>query len=293
MTSPSMGWYLTGVPTTSQYGATMGVGQGLGQNSSGQMTADPYQGIAQLIEQQSAEATKRADEQYGIQKQQLLQQYNAAKLTAKTAEERNAIEKWFNEQNVKLAQDRLAEEHRQFDITNSLNQAKLGYDVLGMANNMRGANNYVQASNMMRGVAGMPETPTFLNSLQTNTRLPSFVGQAGSPDAYTMNSLVSQLTGASPAGAGTSTSGAGGTQGASGGYTVNGFVNQTHALAQAGGGRLGAGALEQLSPDELGLLQSGIEAPDSQGKAFNYADFLDQYKKSRINQSIGSGYAGA
>lgn len=251
---------------------------------------DPYGGERDFYGALGDEDARRWDLDYALKKQGLDQQYSIAKLNAKTASERNAIDSWYNKAQIKLAQDRLAFDRESFEKTFGLNQAKLGYDVLGTAAQMRGADDYFQASNFMRGVANDPNSATFLSALRNNVRMPDFNAPSGSPDAFTLGSLTAKL--GTPVAAGGQAAPA--TSGAAPQDASAAYLAQIHALGAQGAHKLGAGALEQLSLDELGLLKSGLEAPDADGKAFNWNDFLKQYAGSRIGQGLsGSNYAAA
>lgn len=72
---------------------------------------------------------------------------------------------------------------------------------------------------------------------------------------------------------------------------VRPLVNQAHAIYGQGAHKLGNGSLESLSPTELGLLQSAIEAPDDRGNAGDWDSFMWQYGNSRVGQRIGNNRA--
>jgi hypothetical protein len=267
---------LSGTPPLNQLGQTMGVG----------VTQTPYNPFSNpdyvaWLNDQATEQRRQADQDYGLKKQQLDQQYAIAKMNAKSASERNALDKWYQQQQVQLAQDRLAMEDRQFNQTFGENQRQFntttGLNALNTLSQLRGPNNYFQSSNFARGFADLPGSAGFLDAVRNNVKLPGFVGPSGSPDAVTGNSLLARL------GGGTATAGNGGAS------SNDALLGQIHAIGAAGGGKIGAGVLESLSTDELGLLQSGLEAPDSQGKAFSWPTFLEQVRQSRIGQSVGGG----
>jgi hypothetical protein len=228
------------------------------------------------------------DRDYNLRKREAKRKYEIDLMNAKTQRDVMKANREYNEAQAQIARDRLQFDRDSFAQTHALNQAKLGYDVLNMAANMRGAENYFQASNFARGVANDPNSSTFLSALKNNARMPDFTAQFAAPDANTFGALTAKLgtplvaaipNAAAPAGA------------------DNAYLGQIHALAAAGGHKLGAGALEQLSGDELKLLRSGMEAPmrsaDGRETAYNFNDFLDQYRRSRIGQSTGSGYQAA
>lgn len=284
-------WFVSSQPVLSQFGATIGRGlssSGGGSSSSQQSTSRQEEDL----NNQLAEQKRQADRDYGLKKRELDQQYQISQQNARTAKERNEIDKWYNQQQVQLAQQRLSEEGRQFDQRLAfdkqtqaenlgLNQAKLGYDVLGMQAQLRGPQDYFQASELARGVAAQPGTATFLNALKNNAHLVGYGEQAGIPDKVSVNSLAAKLggpqiipgTGAAAA----STSG--------GGPLSNEDANlgAIRNLYAAGAHKLGAGSLERLTDTELKLLQSGIGASGG-----DLGTFMDQYRRSRIGQNVGN-----
>lgn len=237
-----------------------------------------------VYERAFAEQKRQADRDYSLRKRELDQQYKIAKENARTARERNQIERWYNQEQVRLAGERLAEDRRQFDARLQydreraaeqlgLSQAKLGYDVLNMQANLRGPSNYYQAAELARGVAAQPGTATFLNALRDNARLAPYVAPAGLPERETVNTLAARLGGpAIMPGTGTPATAS----------TTNDDANLAaiRGLAQQGAHKLGAGALEQLTETERKLLQSGLDY-----LGVDTPQFLEQYARSRIGNS--------
>lgn len=216
----------------------------------------------------SDENARRWNADFGLRRQQARSQNRYQDAQAQNIADRLA----FDRENA--AADR-AQRESEFARTFGLNQARLGYDLIGTAANLRGPSNYFQASNYARGVAAQPGTSTFLSALQNNTRLADFGRQAGAPDAETLGSLTAKLGGggANPGGAATGTD--------------DSYLRQIHAIAARGGGQLGAGQWEQLTPTEQKAFLSGLEAPDELGKAYDADTFLSQWARSRIGQGIG------
>jgi hypothetical protein len=250
-----------------------------------------YSTSAQEADRRAAAARQQEldDREYKLKKASLDQDYKIATMNAKTQKERTAIDKWYNEQQVAIARERLAQDDRHFQQTHALNQARLGYDVLGMAAQLRGPENYYQAANFARGAANDPNTPVFLNALKTNSRMPDFGAQYGIPDPETLSTLSSKLGTTLGAGAPSSTANlipGTGTTGAP--PNSDNSLNQIRGLYAAGAHKLGAGSLEQLTDTELKLLKSGVDAI---GGDFN--TFMDQYRRSRIGQGSGAGYQAA
>jgi hypothetical protein len=276
-----MAWFETGNALSNSIG--VGVSRAPTQTAS-------YRGAGSTasqtrdLENYLAEQKRQNDREYGLKKRDLDQQYKIAKMNAKTARERNEIDKWYNEQQVSIARDRLAQEDRHFQQEFGLKQAQLGYDVLGMQAQLRGPEDYFAASNLSRGVAAQPGTATFLNALRDNSKLAAFGAQAGAPDAVSVNSLSAKLGGPQLI-PGTSTAAPSSTSG------VDSLHSQIQQIGAAGAHKLGAGALERLTDTELKLLQSGLGTVGPDGKAFDVATFMDQYRRSRVGQGLSNARA--
>lgn len=233
------------------------------------------------------EQKRQADRDYELKKRDLDQRKAIADREAKTAAERNAIDKWYNEQQVRLAGERLAEEGRQFNERLAfdkqtqaenlgLSQARQGYDLLNMQANLRGPQDFFQADELSRGIAAQPGTATFLNALKNNTNLAGYGAQAGVPDKANINALAARLGYTGPElvpGAGV----------ASAGGSSNAATNLAaiRDIGAAGAHKLGAGSLEQLTDTERKLLESGLGA-----SGFDVPTFLQQYARSRIGQGL-------
>jgi hypothetical protein len=268
--------------------ATDALGATIGRGVSPSYQSVDYTPVLENIRKEQA---RQADREYNLKKKDLDQQYKIAKQNAKTARERNEIDRWYNEQQVAIARDRLAMEDRQFNERLAfdkqvhadefgLSQARLGYDVLGMQAQLRGPENYYQAAEFARGVAAQPGTATFLNALRDNTKLADYGAQAGVPDKVSLNSLSAKLGGPSII------PGTGSTPSAAVNDDDN--LGAIRNLYAQGAHKLGAGSLEQLTDTELKLLRSGIDASGG-----DWNTFMDQYNRSRIGQGTGSGYQAA
>jgi len=239
-----------------------------------------------LYTRASNEDARRFDLNYGLNRQgnalrakEINNQYQLGLRNAKTNEQRLALDRWYQQQQVELS------------------KARLGYDTLNMAAQLRGPADYVQASNFARGVANQPGTIGFLSALRNNVNLPGFGAQQGVPQAESIDTLTQKLTGSFQAGTGGAANASGGSVNTGGGgagttaVSGGGVAPQTQAdalqsgasaLYAQGAHKLGGGALEQLTPTELSLLQSGVE-----GAGGDWSMFLDQYKRSRVGQGTG------
>jgi len=257
-----------------------------------------------FLNQLAAQQRDDADRQYGLQKTKLDQDYKIAQMNARTASERNAIDKWYNQQQVRLAEMRLAEDQRQFNT-------KTGYELVNTLAGLRGPANFWQASNFSRGVANLPGTPAFLAALQTNTGLaPSAYGaQAGAPTPESYGTLLAKLggdtSGGTNTGGGVSSNqvlaglsaapgGGGGATGAapaaagggpsSGSSQTDAALGAIKAIGARGAQGLIPGSLESLSPTELELFKGGLEQA-----GYDSPTFLWQYANSRVGNQYNLG----
>lgn len=281
-------WYVSGNPLNA-LGAT------IGRSPTGQLLPSVAAGIqgqsndatAAALEGYFAEERRRWDQDYSQKQGEIEQKYKIAKLTARTAEQANEVDAWYKRESAAVARERLALDRDQFDrelafkqeqfgkefgqrqyefdTTTGLNRAKLGYDVLGMGAQLRGPSDYFQASNFMRGVAAQPETPTFLQALRDNTRLADYGMQGGVPQPETVGTLMNKL-------------GSGGNQ-----AQDNNYLASIGNVAAKGAHQLGPGSLEQLYDTERKLFASGLDA-----LGYDTPSFLEQYRRSRVNQGLGS-----
>lgn len=262
-------------PVLSQLGATIGRGvtpaPGVPGAANGTYQPIDYTDVFNNIQQQQQQ---QADREYQLNRDKLDQDYKTAKLNAKTARERNEIDKWYNQQQVKIAQDRLAFEQDSFNKTHGLNQAKLGADLVGTLANLSGPANYFKAADYARGISSMPQTAGFLSALRDNTGLTAFGQQGGIPEAESYGSLLGKLGGGNGAGGTLADTGAAG-------WTPDGNNLATIAgIGARGAHKLGAGSLESLTDTERKLFTAGL------GEAGLDANtFLDQYARSRIGNS--------
>lgn len=254
-----------------------------------------YSAASNETTRQFNEGQQRQKETSANNAQSIKNQYEVSMRNARSEEERNAITKWYNEQQVELA------------------KAKLGFDLVSTEANLKGPSDYVQAANYARGVSNNGGA-AFLSALQNNAHMAGYGAQQGTPDAESLNSLTAKLAGSYGTSTGgttnasgqngyrdstgtTATTGGGTTAAATGTTGQNGttsyfdnaanLTQQAHALGAQGAHKLVSGSLESLSPTELALLKSGMEAKDENGQAFDWSTFLSQYNRSRVGQTIG------
>lgn len=241
---------------------------------------------AQALEAYFAEERRRWDSEYQQKQQTIDQQYGLAKQTAKTAQAAQALDDWYKHESAGLARERLTQDQYEFTTTNELNnkkfgldQARLGYDVLGQAAQLRGPENYFQAADYARGTAGNPQTATFLNALQNNTQMADYGMQGGLPNPETMGTLAAKLTGQGQA------VGSGGGNSAGNAYDDNNMAVIGN-IAAKGAHQLGPGSLESLTDTERSLFGSGLDK-----LGIDKATFLNQYARSRVGQGIAGSRA--
>lgn len=273
-----MPWFVSGGQPVYTSDPMNMLGQTIG---SGVTPASPAMSTAATAAMNDAimtEMRRQWDADHQQKQQQLDQNYEIAKRNAATAEEAREIDRWYREQSMKLERDRMAQEDRhfgqnleqrryEFGETMGLNRAKLGYDLIGTAAQLRGPADYFQAANYARGVAGAPETATFLSALQNNSRMAGFGGQAGLPDKETLGTLTAKLQGG-------------------GNPNEGNYLAQIGNIAAKGAHRLGGGALEQLTPTEQQLFASGLGEI-----GVDVPTFLSQYRRSRIGNRFSNASA--
>ena len=246
---------------------------------------------ARTVDRASAEDARRFDAGQAQAKATLDQNYKLAMMNARTQEQQFQITSQYQAANIELAKQRLAFDERvserdfgqrqtEFNTNTGLRQAELGQNLLSTASQLRGPSNYFQAAEYARGVASMPESSTFLSALQNNTRLADFGMQGGQPDAETIGTLAAKLTGGVGSVQGVNS------QGNAVSDTSNNYLAQIGNVAAKGAHQLGAGSLENLTDTERNLFTSGLDK-----LGYDSNTFLNQYKRSRIGQGIGSSRA--
>lgn len=250
------------------------------------MGAGNTEAAAATVDRASAEDARRFDANLNQQKAQIDNSYKLGMMNARTQQEQLQITREYQQANIELAKQRLQFEQQtserdfgqrqyEFNTNTGLSQAKLGYDLIGTAAQLRGPENYFQAAEYARGVSGSPETSTFLSALQNNTRLADYGMQGGQPNPETLGTLQAKLTGGQ--GVGASASGGQATTDNNGNYLA-----QIGNVAAKGAHQLGPGSLERLTGTEQKLFTSGLDE-----LGYDSNTFLDQYRRSRVGQGIG------
>jgi hypothetical protein len=219
---------------------------------------------------------------------EISQTYKVNMMNARTSQEQQRATAQYQEATAQLARDRLAFDRETqaqefglkrdvFDFNRQtqaqefgLKQANLGYDLLktGVDYHQKPAD-YFNEAEWTRGVAGNPQTSTFLGALQNNTRLPDFQARGSPAEVASLGSLTAKL-----GGGGTDNSG--------------NYLAQIGNIATKGPQQIGAGGLEQLTPTEQSLFTGGLAK-----LGYDPSTFLAGYARSRIGQSYGGGSYGA
>lgn len=220
----------------------------------------------------STENTRRWDATFEQKDRELAQRYKVEMANAKSQQQQAKATREYQQGQLQNLRDRLAFDRVKQAQDLGLQQAGLGYNLIKTGAELRGPENYFQASNYARGVAAQPGTAGFLSALQNNTQLAGYGAQIGAPDAASVGGLTAKLTGQA-------------------GNADDGYLNQIHSVGAAGGHKIGAGKWEQMTDTERKLFLSGLEAPGADGKAYDANTFLSQLRASRIGNRFGSALA--
>jgi hypothetical protein len=158
-----------------------------------------------------------------------------------------------------------AQQLAEFQQNLALQQGQLGQQYLSTAAQLQGPQNTFQLSNYLRGAQGNQNVPVYLQSLANNIGMPAFQATGTTaPTTQTAAGLASQL---------------GGQQSATPGWDYNQTLGTIQNIMGGGAQRLGPGALERLTPDELQAFGSGLGAAGG-----SLPSFMQQYAQSRIGQ---------
>jgi len=159
----------------------------------------------------------------------------------------------------------LAENQRQANMQNALQQGQLGQQYLATAAQLQGPQNTFQLSNYLRGAQGNPNVPVYLQNLANNIGQTPFQATGSTaPTTQSAAGIAGQL---------------GGQTSATPGWDYNQTLGAIQNIMSGGAQKLGPGALENLTPDELQALGSGIGAAGG-----SMPSFLQQYQQSRVGQ---------
>lgn len=236
-----------------------------------------------LTNQNAVRTNQLKSRELSLKADEINRNYKIAKMNARTEQEAQQADAWYQQEQAKLARDTLnfdrekfsedqrqfnvnfGEGVRQFDINTGLKQADLGARMVENAASLTGADKVFEAYDLNRGYGSMQQTPGFLSALQSNTRLRDFGAQGGAPQALTQESLIAKLQ---PGYANSAES-----------RTTQNALGTIHDIGVAGAHKIGAGQWESLNDDERASFLSGL------GKAgFQRNVFLSDWQKSRIGQ---------
>lgn len=195
--------------------------------------------------------------------------YRVNLMNAQTSQAQQEATAQYQRDSIQNLRDRLAFDREAKAADIGLAQAGLGYDLLktGVDYHNNPAD-YFNEAEWTRGVAGNPQTSTFLGALQNNTRMPGFTGRGDPAQVADLGSLTAKLMG----GGGVDNSG--------------NYLAQIGNIGAKGPQQLGAGALEQLTPTERSLFTGGLKK-----LGYDPSTFLSGYARSRIGQGLGSSRA--
>ena len=144
--------------------------------------------------------------------------------------------------------------------------ANLGQQYLATASQLQGPQNTFQLSNYLRGAQGNQSVPLYLQNLAQGVGQNLFTAPGSTaPTPQSAAGLAGQL---------------GGTTSATPGWDYNQTLGTIQNIMGGGAQKLAPGALENLTPDELQALGSGIGAAGG-----TLPSFLQQYAQSRLGQA--------
>lgn len=200
----------------------------------------------------------RRDRALDQQADELSNNYRVAMMNARTNADAQRATREYQQGQLQLQRERLA-------LDREIQQSQLAYGLIETGARLH--NNpldYFNEAEWSRGVAGRPETSTFLSALQNNTRLADFNARGAPAEVNSLGALTAKLAG-------------------SGGADNSGnFLAQIGNIAAKGPHQLGAGGLEQLTPTERSLFTGGLSK-----LGYDPDTFLAGYARSRIGQSAG------
>lgn len=224
----------------------------------------------------SQENTRRWQSDFDQRATASKQSYDVAMMNARTnADQARASAKYQQEQ-LALARERLAFDRETQAQNLGLNQARLGYDLVNTgAQYKQNPRDYFLEADWARGVAGNPQTSTFLSALQNNTRMAGFGARGQVAEPASLDSLYTKLGGGGQATAGGA--------GVSDDERQNNYLAQIGNVAAKGAHQLGPGTLEQLTPTERSLFTAGLK-----NLGYDPDTFLTQHRRSRFAQGFGS-----
>lgn len=253
--SVSAAWARTATPADQAAANDQGDGQtGIGQRSPGFTPQDFKDAVTQAV-------TPFSQQTSGVTAAELAEKKRQFDATLEWTKQM-----WANQglPELQIRQQAQALAQQEFEAQHAIAQSNLGLDYLKTAASLGGPADYFQQSNFLRGASANPAVPAFLSALQNNTGLAAFNAPGAAinaPQAQSMATLAGGLTGAA------------------GPVNAQSALNAIGQIGARGGAALAPQALEQLSPDELGLFQSGLKA-----SGFSMPSFLQSYQNSRIAQ---------
>lgn len=202
----------------------------------------------------------------------LSQDWEKALLTERGATKRQEISSKASTKNARIAADA---SRYAADTQAQTAREKLGLDALELPAKYRGPADFFQQSDILRGMSQRQDVPVFVQSLINGGAMPGFGASGGAPAGFNLQGVVNAITGQ----ANGTPNAMGATQGQNGSALA-----AIRGLAQNGFQKLQPGALERLTPSELGLLKSGVEYSGDGGPAWNYDDLMQVRTLNSIGQ---------
>lgn len=216
----------------------------------------------------SGENTRRWDATFEQRDRELAQRYKIDLANAKTQQQQAQATREYQQGQLQNLRDRLAFDREKQAQDLGLSQAQLGYNVVKTMADYQRPEDHFKEAEYARGVAGNPNTSTFLSALQNNQRMAGFNARGGAAVPASADGMMAKLTG---------TAGAG---------NENNYLAQIGNIAVKGPHQLGAGALEQLTDTERKLFTAGLSK-----LGYDPSTFLSGYARSRIGNRTGSALA--
>ena len=216
----------------------------------------------------SGENTRRWDATFEQKDRELAQNYKINMANARTQRDQMKATREYQQGQLQNLRDRLAFDREKQAQDLGLQQATLGYNVVKTMADYQRPEDYFKEAEYARGVAGNPNTSTFLSALQNNQRMAGFNARGGAAVPAGADGMMAKLTG---------TAGAG---------NENNYLAQIGNIAVKGPHQLGAGALEQLTDTERKLFTAGLSK-----LGYDPDTFLSGYARSRIGNRAGSALA--
>lgn len=139
----------------------------------------------------NAEQQRRYNEEFGLRKKQLDQNYALALRNAKTQEEATRLNREYQRAQLQLARE-------QFEFNKGMEQSKLGLDYLKtQVDYQNSPDNYFKLMDLRAGASQRQDVPIFLQNLFSNVQAPAWQTPGGTPTPGSVQAGAAALTGQS------------------------------------------------------------------------------------------------